>query len=616
MDKALQEIIEKANENGYKDTSLIEKAYALAKDICREKDAVMGIEHNAAVAKGLAELGLDTRIICAGLLHNAQHYGYELSKIRSAFGNEIADMIEYRDKFELNVLQKGSRIEKTKKLFLSLTKDIRLIMLELVERVDLIKRPDKIYGDEKKVLVDEVREIYLPAAQKLGVYSITAQMQDFVFNSSHKEEYEKIAVKIRERAEEQRPFVEEITKKLRQKLKESGIEAQIKYRTKGVYAAYNKMQGKKKGFDEIRDICGIRAITGTIEDCYKILGVVNSLGDTIADEFDDYIAKPKQNGYQSIHTVISDGKGSNIEVQVRTKDMDDQAELGIAAHWRYKDVPGFGIHDSNFSRLREIFEWQKEEGRKGSGGTVSGRIFVFTPRGDSIELPDGATVIDFAYAIHSDLGSKCSKAKVNGASVSLDHVVKNADVVEIITSPSQKPKRQWLSFAKTDKARQKIRSFLGIKEAPKKEAKKKDIIIVGSSSDRIRLAKCCNPLPGDEITAFGTTKRKISVHVKGCEEAKKLMAGKKEIEIGWGSGKGSYSTEVSIVAKDRVGLFRDMMNVFSSRGINVETVDAKTRKDSAICFFKVDVKNLAQLMDAVEGLYKVKGVMNIKRGSL
>ncbi len=242
------------------------------------------------------------------------------------------------------------------------------------------------------------------------------------------------------------------------------------------------------------------------------------------------------------------------------------------------------------------------------------KIFVFTPNGDVIEMPDGSTALDFAYYIHSDLGKHCSKARINGKIVSLDHELETADVAEIVTSPSQKPKRHWLNIVKTEKAKQKIRTFLKIKEKPHIKITKKDIIKIEKADNRIRLAKCCNPLPGDEIIAFATTKRKISVHVKGCPEGKELIKSKKEVEVDWGRGKENYFTDLTVVAEDRLGILRDLLNVFSTLGIYVSKVGAKARKSSAVCSFDIKVNSLKQLQITIDSLYAVKGVINVKRG--
>ena len=624
MGSELRDIIEIAKQRDYKDTDKIEKAFVLAKQEYSKKNnnsdtsiLSYSLKHNLAVGRTLAELGLDPSTISAGILHNYLIYGCDPDKLRSALGQDVFKLVEYRTKFAISVLSNKSSIEKTKKLLLSLTQDIRLIILELAERYDLLNYPDRLSDKERKKLIEEINQIYLPIARKLGIYQLTSRMEDRLFQNTHPAVYADIDQKIQETIAKRKKFVNEMKEKLTKKLGKKKVPAELKFRNKGVFATYDKMKRKKKKLDEIVDICGLRVITNTIEDCYNTLGIVNSFGEPVPEEFDDYIEKPKANGYRSIHSAIRGKKGNIIEIQIRTHEMNDLAEFGIDAHWRYKSAAEFGTYDAKFAWLREIFEWQNQGEKKKIKTRVSDtKIFVFTPAGGVIEMPDGSTALDFAYYIHSDLGNHCSKARVNGKIVSLDYELENADVVEIVTSHTQKPKRQWLNIAKTDKAKQKIRTFLKIKEKPQLKITKKNLIKVEKADKRIRLAKCCNPLPGDEIIAFSTTKRKISVHVKDCPEGKELIKTKKHVEVDWGKAKENYFTDLTVVAEDRLGILRDLLNVFSTSGIYVSKVGAKARKSSAVCSFDIKVNSLKQLIDTIDKLYLIKGVINVKRGSL
>jgi GTP pyrophosphokinase len=612
----LNDILSTVMKKGYSNDGIIERAYEAAKSFCPAGNDI-GIEHNLAVAKTLADIGLDSMTISAGLLHNALQCGYGIDKVRQAFGDEIAGILEQRNRFDMSLLQRSNNMDKTKKLMLSLTSDIRLIFLELAERFDILRRIDELPYEERTRLLEEIRQIYLPVAQKLGIYQLTATMEDLLFMNTDPDEYNLIKSMIEMRISEQRDFVAGLRDALEEKLEGDGIPSVISERSKGVYSTYNKMRRKSCGFEGIKDISGLRVITDTIEDCYCVLGIVNTLGEQLPEDFDDYISKPKHNGYQSIHIVIGRGKGDSAEVQIRTREMHDVAEFGIAAHWRYKSVTEFGHYDTKFTWLREILEWQKNVKIKGVKSRIgAGNTFVFTPKGDLIELPTGSNTIDFAYSIHSDLGDKCCKARVNGKDVSLEHVLENADVVEIITSPNHKPKSQWLNTVKTDKAKQKIRVALNIKEKPVKQKPLTKAMKIGEANSRIRLAKCCSPLPGDDITAFATTKRKISVHVSSCPESQKLSATKKKVDVDWGKSGLAYSADLVVIAKDRIGILRDLLNVLSADNIYVGRVGASAKRNYALCSFEIKIKGLEQLREITGKLHQVSGVSSVKRGSI
>ncbi|MCX8158369.1 MAG: HD domain-containing protein [Candidatus Diapherotrites archaeon] len=609
MSNIIEQLIKKYPESEKE----IRKAFSILQNLSSKG---LDLEHNLLVSEILANIELDKNVVIAGLLHNVLDYGYSEEELKKQFNEEIVKIIIQRKKFKISANIKSSDIEKTKRLVVALTKDIRLILLEISDRLGILKNFDKYDEDLRERVIKEISQIYLPISNKLGIWRITSQMQDLLFKQTNPEKYKEIQNKIIEREKEQKEFVESIRKKLESEIKKNNIPIEIKYRTKTAYSTYNKMTRKNKKFEELYDICALRVITDTTENCYKILGIVNTLGETIASEFDDYIAKPKDNGYQAIHVVLKGKNKDGIELQIKTKEMDNVAEFGIAAHWRYKAIPE-ASYDERFSWLREIIEWKKESPENKDSMFGTNTIFVFTPKRDVIELPAGSTVLDFAYAIHTELGNKCSKARVNGKIVPLEYVLDNADVVEIITSPNEKPKSHWLNIVKTDKAKQKIRSFLHIKEKITKDESKKNILKnIDIEDKKIKLAKCCNPLPGDDIIAFATTKRKISVHIKDCPEAKKMIKEKNIVNVRWGKESKNYVSEISVIAEDRIGLLKDILNVFSNSKINVESIDAKTKKGKAYCYFTISVKGLNQLIDAIKKIYEVRGVLNVKRGSL
>ncbi|MEM2121456.1 MAG: RelA/SpoT family protein, partial [Candidatus Woesearchaeota archaeon] len=459
------------------DFNLISKAYDFAKSKHENQIRKSGepyFLHLTEVAYILAELRCDTETIVAAFLHDCvEDANVRIEEIKKEFGEEIADIVNGVTKIQKIKFEKEENIaENIRKIILATGKDYRVILVKLADRLHNMRTLRFLPEEKQKEIAKETLEIYVPIAYKLGMYNLKSEMEDLCLKYLNPTLYKELKIKIGKKRAERENEVKEIIKKFKEELKEKGYDVEVFGRAKNFYSIYKKMITKNKSLEEIHDLIGIRIITKTVEDCYKILGYLHSKYTPIIKEFRDYIAVPKPNGYQSLHTTIIYDK-KPIEVQIRTWEMHYNAEDGIAAHWRYKGTEKDSYFDRRITWLKRILSWVQEydsaekffEDLKVD--LFKDEIVVLTPKGDSIILPEGATPVDFAYAVHTELGNHCSKAIVNGKMVSLDTELESGDVVEIITSKNAKPSRNWLRFVKTKSAAQKIRKALGISKEEK-----------------------------------------------------------------------------------------------------------------------------------------------------
>ena len=403
---------------------------------------------------------------------------------------------------------------------------------------------------------------------------------------------------------------------IRDRMQRESRDTTIEGRAKHFYAIYRKMSEQKKSFDEIYDLLGIRIICDSIKECYEVLGVVHSNYNVVSNKFTDYIANPKKNGYRSIHTVV-EWHNMPLEVQIRTWDMHYENEAGFAAHWQYKHYAEDKYFDKKLTWAKQLVEWQRKTkaGREliHSLKIDFGRnsIFVFTPKRQVIVLPERSTPVDFAFAVHSDLGYKCSKAKVNGKIVSLNHELENTDTVEIIPAKREQVKGQWLGFAKSAKALTKIRQRLGIKTG--KPAKEKKQRFATTSDKAVRIAKCCNPLPGDEIVGFRTTKRKITIHRKECRNMQGLKR-ERRMPVGWGLSKKGYDARIKVHARDSPMLLPTILHVFDEAKVVINSTNAKANPNKTLtCTFNHRINNLDQLGNVIKKVERLPTVFRVER---
>jgi guanosine-3',5'-bis(diphosphate) 3'-pyrophosphohydrolase len=459
--------------NANVDIPLIRKAYEFSDEAhagqYRESKEPY-LEHCLQVAFILAEQHLDSATITAGLLHDVvEDTSVTLGQVRGRFGNEIADLVDGVTKIgelEFNSVEE-EQVGYFRKMLLSMAKDIRVILIKLADRLHNMRTLDSLDKKKQRRIAQETREVYAPLAHRFGMARIKWELEDLSLKYIAPEAYDELVLKIDDRREDRDAYIQEITGPLEKELSKVGIEAEITGRAKHFDSIYRKIQKRQKPFEEIYDLFAIRIIVDTIPECYHTLGIVHALWMPVADRIHDYIRLPKSNMYQSLHTTVIGPRGKMVEIQIRTHQMHRTAEYGIAAHWLYKEGrKELDESDKQMVWLREVLEWQKDLTNPSEFleylkiDLFHDDIFVFTPRGELKQLPKGSTPLDFAYAVHSDVGHHCTGARVNGKMVPLHTLLSSGDEVEIIASPHQIPSQDWLKIVKTSKARSKIRHWL------------------------------------------------------------------------------------------------------------------------------------------------------------
>lgn len=577
-------------------------------------------KHNIDFAKTVVDLKLGPTAVVTALLHNIPYLEESTAEIKKIFGGEVAGLVE-----EINNVHQlfNDSNELGKRIFLSMTRDIGLTLIEMAHMLQDLKRLKQLPIERQKRVLAVAKEIYAPMAAKLGVYHLKAQYEDLLLKYNEPQVYWEVCSYLRKGKRRRERRIRGIRRILEKELAKAGIDARIESRIKHINGIYEKMKRKKAKLNEIYDINAVRVITKTTRACYEAVGIIHAIWKPIDGEFDDYIAKPKENMYQSIHTAVMGPDKEPLEIQIRTEEMHSNAEFGIAAHWRYKGAAIDGKHDKKLAWLKQIIQWQRENKALFTAQTKTdffeNEIFAITPKGDIIELPDGATVLDFAYAIHGEIGHRCEKGIVNGKIRPFDFVLQNGDRIEIITSERQQPRMSWLNIVKTEKAKNSLIKALNIKKIRKgfdsKASEGYGSLSIKSNDERIRLGKCCNPVPGDEIVGFITTKRKISVHRKDCRE---IGANQKAAKIridGWGSAKGrEYLANLNVVADDRPGILSELLRLFSSQKTDVVSTTAKNIPAAGVsCEFQIKVHGKAEVDAIAARLSAVRGVKAVKR---
>ncbi len=484
----LKKSFQSYNENK-EDWNLIRKAHGFALNAHAGQKRVSGdsyITHPIGVANILAELELDLVTIITGLLHDVlEDTSVTYDEIEQEFGDEVASLVngvtklssmEFRSKEE-------HQAETWRKMFVAMARDIRVILVKLADRTHNMRTLRHLNSAKRKETSKETLDIYAPLAHRLGIYKIKWELEDLAFRYLNEKEYYNLVDKLAKKRKEREEFINEMINDLQEGIEEAGIRAEISGRPKNIYSIYNKMKEQGKNFEEIYDLIAIRVLVDNVKDCYGALGVVHSLWRPIPGEFNDYIAMPKPNMYQSLHTTVVCAENELMEVQIRTWEMHRTSEYGIAAHWRYKEkVRDDREFEEKLSWLRQLLEWQQD--MKDAHEFMehlkidlfTDEVFVFTPRGDVIDLPSGAVPIDFAYKIHTDIGNHCVGAKVNGRIVPLDYKLKTGDIVEIITSKNGFPSRDWLKIAISSQAKSKIRNWFKKERRDENIAKGKDAL--------------------------------------------------------------------------------------------------------------------------------------------
>ena len=724
-EKTIQDVISRRKQHTRRvDSKLIMKAYNYAYsyhgDQCR-KSGEPYIIHPLNVAYILADIGLDDSTICAALLHDVvEDTEVTQEDITREFGKEISDMVAGVTK--LSNIQFSSveeqQVEDYRKMFLAMGKDIRVIIIKLADRLHNMRTLKYLKRDRQIANAKETMELYAPLANRLGLYSLKWELEDLGFKYLYPEEYHELVEGINKKRDERLKFIEKIMSDIRVELKKQRIDAEVTGRAKHLYSIYRKMKRDNKTLDQIYDLFALRILVNSVKDCYAALGVVHELYSPMPGRFKDYIAVPKPNMYQSIHTTLLGEKGTPFEVQIRTWEMHRIAEYGIAAHWAYKEASYFGkkqavkVEEDKLAWLRETLEWQKDmQDPEEFMQTLKKELFedevyVFTPKGAIKVLPKGSTPIDFAYQIHAEIGHHMVGAKINSQMMPIITPLKSGDIVEIITSDQSKgPSRDWLKFVKSSGARNKINSWFKKnlreeniskgKELIEKELKKigmkhddlfrpefisaalnrykfaslddmyasvgfgsissgkivartleeyrkvhheenlektleelskervhknrpsnNGVVVKGIDNCLVKLSRCCNPVPGDEIVGYITKGRGVSVHRADCVNMKSLISEENRIiDVYWYTGnKTTYDVTIEIYANDRSGLLADIISVMNTTKSKLIAVSSRATKEKiAITELTIEVENIEKLNKVLKSLRKVDSVYEVKR---
>ena len=475
--------------NAEADLSLLQRAYDFADKLHKGQERVSGepyLSHLLAVAEILLDLKMDVQSIAAGLLHDVVEDTHaSLEEVKQAFGKEIADLVDGVTK--LSKISFSSRVEhqaeSLRKMVLAMSKDIRVILVKLADRLHNMRTLDPLREEKRRLIAGETLDIYAPIAHRLGIYWMKAELEDLALRHLDPEVYHDLTAMVAKKRREREKDINEVIGMLQQKLTEVDIRAQITGRPKHFYSIYKKMRDQHKEFDEIYDLTAVRVITESVKDCYGSLGVIHSLWKPIPGRFKDFVAMPKSNLYQSLHTTVVGLVGEPVEIQIRTHEMHKTAEEGIAAHWVYKEGrAALDPADKGFAWIRQLLEWQRDlKDSREFLETVKvdlfpDEVYVFTPKGDVKSFTKGASPIDFAFGVHTDVGLTCVGAKVNGRLVPLRYELQNGDIVEIVTDPKHHPSRDWLKLVKTPRARGRIKQWIKNEEKVRSVSLGKDLL--------------------------------------------------------------------------------------------------------------------------------------------
>lgn len=718
----LEDVIEIASYLNGDDIDLIRRAFEYAYKAHENQYRRSGepyIIHPVQVASILAKLGLDAETIAAGFLHDVvEDTTKTITDIEEEFNEEIAMLVDGVTK--LGKIQFKSQeelqAENHRKMFIAMSKDIRVILIKLADRVHNMRTLKYLPPEKQRRIANETLEIFAPLAHRLGISAIKWELEDVALRYLNPQQYYRIVNLMQQKREERESYIEEVMVEVQNQLENVRIKAEFSGRPKHIYSIYRKMMLQNKQFNEIYDLLAVRIIVDSIKDCYAVLGIIHTCWKPMPGRFKDYIAMPKPNLYQSLHTTVIGPKGAPLEVQIRTKDMHEIAEYGIAAHWAYKEgksaKPGKENPEEKLAWFREILESQSEtndaeefmESLKVE--LFADMVYVFTPKGDVIELPKGSIPIDFAYKIHTEIGNHTIGTRVNGKMEPLDYQLKNGDIIEVLTSKhSYGPSRDWLNMAQTSQARNKIKQFfkkqqreenvvkgkemidkeirnmgfelkdvlveenmlrvterfnfmsiedmwaavgyqgitasqIATRLTDKLRAEKKDlsssldkvqkkpvakgsrrketgIVVEGVDNLLVRLAKCCNPVPGDQVVGYITKGRGVSVHRKNCPNLNDDDIKDRLLEVRWETSETEtkqYQVDLEISAYDRRGLLNDILQTVNELGTNIVGVHGKTdRNKIAIIHLSILISGINHLKKAVDQIKQIKDVYTVER---
>jgi len=697
------------------DLSLLQRAYVYSAKVHEGQERLSGepyLIHPLEVAGLLVEMRMDTVCVVAGLLHDAVEDTLStVEEVEHLFGSEVAFLVEGLTKIakiEFTSVRER-QAENFRKMLLAMSKDIRILLIKLADRLHNMRTLEYMSEEARQRVAHETLDIYAPLAHRLGIHWMKQELEELAFRSLNPEMVEELEERLRSKHEDREHYIETVIGILSERLSAAGLKAQINGRLKDFSSIHAKMEAQGVTLDEIYDVIAFRIIIdGRKEDVYTALGIVHSIWSPVAGRFKDYVALPKPNNYQSLHTTVIGPYGERMEVQIRTVEMHRNAELGIAAHWKYKagDAGSHHTDDEKFAWLRQLLEWHQDLADPHEFLDIvkvdlfPEQVFVFTPKGEVINLARGATPVDFAFAIHSEVGAHCAGAKVNGKMVPLRSRLEDGDTVEIITSPHQYPRKDWLDFVITGKARSRIRTAIRATEKarsvelgrdilqrelrkagfslkqllegdalekvarrgargsvddlfsavsygrisaadvvrrlrgeeppkpaaepktpkrrlfwrPREPASESGIRVSGQPDVLVRFARCCGPLPGDDVVGFVTRGRGVTIHVRDCPKNFELDP-ERRIDVEWEAGPGVVrKIKMRVRSVDQPGLLAKITKTISAAGINIGAANVSTTEDKkAIQTFDLWVTDVATLNSVMKQIGRIKGVLGVDR---
>jgi guanosine-3',5'-bis(diphosphate) 3'-pyrophosphohydrolase len=714
LNARLEELLEKLRSNRPSDDPwLVRRAYDIAAERHRDQFRSSGdpyITHLLEVAHILADMRLDATTLAAALLHDViEDTEFTLARLEERFGEEVARLVEGVTKIgRLNMMAPEARqAENVRKMLLAMVHDVRVVLMKLADRVHNMRTLEYLEPAKQLRIARETMDIYAPIAHRLGMALIKDELENLAFRFLEPESYFSLQKEISEKAPVHKKFLEDVQATIRTKLVENGIPAELEARVKGLHSLHRKIIKQERSLDQIYDLLAVRVITDSERNCYAALGVVHHVWRPVPGRFKDNIAMPRPNLYQSLHTTVIHN-GQPFEIQIRTQEMHRIAEEGVAAHWKYKDGKAVSTgDDQRITWMRQLIEWSQELQEPGEFlstlkvDLAPVEVYAFTPKGRVLELPRGATPVDFAYSVHTEVGHQCVGAKVNGQMVSLRHEIVSGDVVEILTQKGHKPSRDWLSFVKSSHAKSKIRHFIntqereeatemgrrllenesrnfpkGLKKIPiedlqelagqyglskpddlfaavgfgkysarqvlcryfgeptKQEEPSADakptlvktvkrmlgfgeapLIVKGEDDLLVFRAKCCNPIPGDDIIGYVTRGRGVAVHTRVCPNVQNLMyQTERRIAVEWGgAGTATFPVELLIRAKDRAGLLAEITAVISDASSNIRSLESRPDRQNARVEASLEISDKKQLELILANIRRVNGVYSVER---